>query len=186
MAQYGLYISLVSWYTIALSICLLSSGWCYELCVAKTLFELISFIFRGVGARSVVPSPHFGRPSLWSILLIGKIEWRTRRVIYYQYGLVKMEARPNNMQKTVLSFSSGSGISRRQSGNWRCTSCSFASLSFVSHESRKFFLSTKCFSILLSITSSFHRLSVSRIFSSIAISILLFVSVLWTHFLVPV
>ena len=134
----------------ALSKCLLSSGWSHELCVArKTLLELISFIFRGVGARSVVPSPHFGRPSLWSILLIGKIEWRTRSLIYYQRGLFKMEACPNNMQRTVLSFSSGSGISRRQSGNWRFTSCSFASLSFVSHESRKFFLLTQHFSNLV-------------------------------------
>ena len=115
-------------------------------CHKKSLLELIPFIFRGVGARSVVPSPHFGRPSLWSILLIGKIEWRTRSLIC---GLVKIEARPNNMQKTVLSFSSGSGISRRQSGNWRYTSCSFASLSFVSHESRKLFLLTQHFSNLL-------------------------------------
>ena len=106
MAQYVLYISLVSWYTIALSICRLSSGWCYELCVAKTLFELISFIFRGVGARSVVPSPHFGRPSLWSILLIGKIEWSTRRVIYYQRGLVKMETSPNRPERWIVTIPS--------------------------------------------------------------------------------
>ena len=54
-----------------------------------------------------MPSPHFGRPSLWSILLIGKIEWRTRSLIYYQRGLFKMEACPNNMQRTVLSFHQG-------------------------------------------------------------------------------
>ena len=103
-----------------MSKCLLSSCWCHELCVGKKTFsELISIIFRGVGARSVVPSPHFGRPSLWSILLIGKIEWSTRRVIYYQRGLVKMETSPNRPERWIVTILSSNQWLATIENHWK-------------------------------------------------------------------
>ena len=182
-AQYGLYISLATWYTICIVEMSAFFGlMSWTVSCKKTLFDLISFIFRGVGARSVVPSPHFGRPSLWSILLIGKTEWRTRRVIYYQCGLVKMETSPIapiTCKELCCLFHQGVEYQDDNQGTGAVHHVPMPCclLWVMNHENSFCWLNISV--ILLSIASSFYRLSVSTIFSSIAISLLIAVSFLF-------